>query len=101
MEQVAASAQAAGPLVHSIPRYLGHPCFGRMPGDPAQGHAPTFQMQEEQHVIDGQPSPGQYHNCEEIRSDQDRQMRRDEFAPGCVLAALGGRCEAMALQHVA
>ena len=28
-------------------------------------------------------------------------MRRDEFPPCSVLAALGGRCEAMALKHVA
>src|SRR5215471_18495420 len=58
-------------------------------------------MQEEEHVIGGQPSPGQYLNCEEPRTDQDRHMRRDEFSPGSVLAALGGWCEALALQHVA
>jgi hypothetical protein len=65
--------QAAGRLIHGISRDLRHPGFGGMPGNASQGHAPGFQMQEEEHVIGSQTSPGQHLHREEIRAGEDRQ----------------------------
>jgi hypothetical protein len=99
--QSTAGAQTTRGILHGISSDLGHPGFAGMPGDAAQGHAAAFQVKEEKHVIGSQPSPGQYFNGEEIGAGEDRHMRRDEFFPGRRLAALGGWCDPVALQHVA
>src|SRR6516165_1878072 len=57
VQHIVMATQISRFVVHRVAGHLSHPCFGRMPGDPAQGHAPAFQMQEEQNVVRHQAPP--------------------------------------------
>jgi hypothetical protein len=50
-----------------------------------------FQMNEEQHVVGSETSPGEHFNGEEVGIYKDRHVEGDEILPGSILAPLGRR----------
>src|ERR1044071_7371662 len=101
MQHVADLAQVSRVLVHCIPRNLFHPLLSRMPRDPGEAYAPTFQMKKEQNVVGRQTSPGHHLDSEESGAGQDCHMRCDEILPGGMGLPLQSWRNAMAAQDVA
>lgn len=54
----------------------------------SQVNAACLQVQEEQHIIGGQPTPGEHLGGEEIDACQYRRVRTDEVSPTHLQAKL-------------
>src|SRR6476619_7057326 len=88
VEDVPFSAKKTGTLVGSIASHLEHP-FGRgMSGQTGETDTAGFQMNEEQHVVGGETSPGEHFDGEEVGAGQDGHMGGNEILPCGVLAPL-------------
>src|SRR5215467_8498402 len=66
-----------------VAAHLLHPCLIRMSGNPGQADAATLQMNEEQHVVRHQTTPGKHLDREKVNAGQHRHMRLNEFLPRC------------------
>ena len=88
-------------LQRGVPGHLLHPALVGMHGDPGEGDSPTIQVDEKQHVVRHQASPGKYFNREEVRPKQDVHVPADEFLPSGGLAPLGGGGNSVPTQNVA
>ena len=99
-EQISLAHQAAGALVGRVPRHLQHPFRCGMSRNTGEGDSAGFQLDEEQHVVGGETSPGQNFDREEIRASQDRHVCGNEFLPGGLLGPLRCRRDAMVPQNV-
>ena len=72
VENISASMAA---LLGRIAGDLLHPLFIRMSGNAGDAHPAAFQMQEEQHVVGNQSSPGEHFHGEEIGPSQHIHVR--------------------------
>ena len=98
--RISLAHQAAGALVGRVPRHLQHPLRCGMSRNTGEGDSAGFQLDEEQHVVGGETSPGQNVDREEIRASQDRHVCGNEFLPGGLLGPLRCRRDAMVPQNV-
>jgi hypothetical protein len=101
VQNIAATSEMTPIFERSVPGYLLHPTFLGMIGHAADRHPSAAQMDEEQHVVRHQPSPGQHLDGEEVCSGQDAHVPPDEFAPGRGLTTLGRGSDTVATQDVA
>jgi hypothetical protein len=82
---VAISDQKAEPTgvlveVHQrIPGGLGHPCAGRMGGDPGRVHPAVREFDDEEHV---QPSQADRFDGQEITGERSGGLRAQKLRPG-------------------
>ena len=100
MQYIAAGMKIAPVLLRRAASNLLHPVLLGVPGDSRHCNAATFQMNEEQHVISHQPTPTEHFHGEEITARQHIHMSGKEVRPGCDLAALGRRSDALPAQNV-
>src|SRR5882724_10311188 len=64
-----------------VASHLQHPFGSGMSGQAGETDPARFQMNEEQHVVSGKTSPGEYFNGEEVGTGQDGHVGGDEILP--------------------
>ncbi len=100
MQHVAALTESASRVVDGVARHLSDPRFCGVACDASERDAPGLQMNEEQDVVGGEPTPSQNFDGEEVGSRKHSHVCGDEVFPGRGLAAFGRGWDAVALQHV-
>ena len=71
-----------------------------MSGHAGKTDAACFQLDEEQHVVGSETSPGEYFDGEEVGACQDGHVGGDEIPPRGILAPLGRRRDPVSVQDV-
>ena len=61
-----------------------------MPGQTGETDAARFQLDEKQHVVGGETSPGEHFHREEVGAGQDVHVRSNEILPSRLLQQCGG-----------
>ena len=100
MKKVVHATENSGTLVGGVASHLNHPLGGGMFGQTGETDAARFQMNEEQDVVGGKTSPGEYFDCKEVGACQDGHVGGDEILPGGVLAPLGCRLDPVSTKDV-
>src|SRR5215471_21377455 len=101
MKKVAHATKESGTLVGGVASYLKHPLGGGMSGQTGETDTTRFQMNEEQDVVGGETSPGEYFDGEEVGTCQDGHVGSDEILPGSILAPPGCRLDPVSAKDVA
>src|SRR6186713_1962348 len=100
MKDVPFSEKKTGTLVGCVASHLEHP-FGRgMFGQTGETDAARFQMNEAQHVVGGETSPGKHFDGEEVGARQDSHMGGNEILPCGRLAPLGCGRDSISVKDV-
>jgi hypothetical protein len=71
-----------------------------MPGQAGEVDTTRFQMNKEQHVVGGEPSPGEHLDREEVGAGQDGQVGGNEILPVGLLAPLPRRGDSVSAKDV-
>ena len=100
MQHVTALAEPSIPVVDGVARHLSHPGLGGMARDAGKSDTPALQIEEEEDVVGGKPTPGQHLDSEKVAAGKHRHVRGDEVLPGGSLAAFGSGRDAVAPKHV-
>jgi len=100
MEKVPVSAKKTEALVGCVAGHLEHPLGGGMPGQAGEVDTTRFQMDKEQHVVGGEPSPGEHLDREEVGAGQDGHVGGNEILPGGLLAPLWRRRDPVSAKDV-
>jgi len=101
MKKVPLAAEAAGTVNGGVASHLQHPFGSGMSGQAGETDPARFQMNEEQHVVGGKTSPGEYFHGEEVGTGQDGHVGGVEILPRSILAPLGRRWDPVSAKDVA
>ncbi len=91
----------SGTLVGGVTGHLKHPFGGRTSGQTGESDSSRFQMNEEQEVVGGEPSPGKHLNRNEVGTCQDGEVGGDEIFPGGILAPFRCRLDPVSAKDIA
>lgn len=100
MQHVTAVAEPSGGVADGIARHLSEPGFSGMACDAGKRDASGLEIEEEQDVVGGEPTPGQDLDGEEVGSRKHSHVGGDEVLPGRGLATLWRGWDAVTLKHV-
>jgi hypothetical protein len=100
VQQVTTTVQIPGVLHGGVTCHLLHPARFRMSGDATQPDTSAAELDEEQHVVRHQPSPGQHLHGEEVRPGEHVHVRPDELLPGRRATPLRCRSDVVPAQDI-